>query len=234
MAKKNPERIDTYVMSAQRSGLNWMRTCAETFSGRATPGMRLIHPQPLLDLSPLFLRTHDPSGFKEKSNKAAWRRIGSRAARTGKIAFLIRDPLELFGRAVQLDAEASPPELFFVNLAFFDGLATRDKAAFYYEDFVKEPAAMAELLAFLDIRMVDGSPIEVDILSEHWDELAGQGRSLYDKNQAGAGGSMTRSNPHDFTHHQRRLSSAQLSELNKMSERILDQSARLWISRYGF
>lgn len=223
-----------YVMSAQRSGLNWLRTCAEAFSGRATPGKKLIHARPLLDLSPPFLRTHDPSGFKGKSNAGAWRRIGSRAARSGKVAFLIRDPRELFGREVQLDPEASPPELFFVNLAFFDGLATQDKAAFYYEDFVKDPTAMAELLYFLEIGLPDGSPITADALSERWDELAGRGRSLYDKNQAGAGGSTTRANPYDFTQHQRRLSSAQFAELHEMSERILGESARQWISRYGF
>lgn len=224
----------TYVMSTPRSGLNWVRTCVETFSGRATPGKMLIHKKPFLYLNAPFIRSHDPGGFRGKSNAGAWRRIKPRAAKSVRVAFLIRDPRELFGREVSRQADAEPPALFFANVDFYAKLPTPHKAVFYYEDFVKEPAAMAEVLAFLDIQTPDGKPVTAAMLADRWDEMGSLGRSMYDKNQAKAGGSTTQADPYNFTQHQAKLTEDHLSALRAMGDRMLDPAGKELIRRYGF
>lgn len=224
----------TFVMSTPRSGLNWLRTCIETFSGRATPGLQLIHKKPLIDLFPPFIRSHDPSGFEGRPDGRAYRRIGARDTRRAKFAFLIRDPRELYGREVQRIDAAAPPDLFFANVAFYVAMPTRDKAHFYYEEFVKEPAAMAEILTFLGVATPEGARVTTSMLEDRWDEMGALGRSLYDKNQAKAGGATTKADPYNFAQHQTHLTEDHLRRLYQTADRMLDDQGRATIGRYGF
>ncbi len=68
--------MERYVVSAQRSGLNWLRFCIESFYGRRTPGQTSVIPaaeQP----EAAFVRSHDALNLTSRSRKksgGAWTR----------------------------------------------------------------------------------------------------------------------------------------------------------------
>jgi hypothetical protein len=215
------------VISAQRSGLNFLRVCIETLTGRRTPGKPLI----LTDGETAFLRTHDAGGVvgrdithahipprlarllttcrrnmnqltgKNKSLRRyllhcspAWHPISRRSSRSRRIALLIRNPVDLFGRELRTSTEWTAwhkLEVFIGNLNRFVRLSKDDKCAFYYEDFTQYPTKMFHVISFLELKTVDGSTVSSNDLEAKWEALRSFGFHAYNKNQRAAGGSLT-------------------------------------------
>lgn len=60
--------MNRYVVSAQRSGLNWFRFCFESFYGRRTPGKTsLLHKTTHGEQA--FLRSHDALNLTARARK---------------------------------------------------------------------------------------------------------------------------------------------------------------------
>ncbi|MEM8786745.1 MAG: hypothetical protein AAGE76_00630 [Pseudomonadota bacterium] len=203
------------VISTQRSGLNWVRYVIEAQTGLRTPGKTVLidaKDQP----NEVFTRSHDPL---QRSVRTHWwaRRPGPALkaidpAHTGgdTVVLLVRDYREVFVRACRKSYRRYAAYL--GNLEFYDLAATRRKAVFHYEDIVKDPAAMAGLIAFLGLEGREGSVRAAD-LARDWDRMGQASRGIYDKNQRAAGGAQTRREPFNFRFHQANLSAEDLRRL---------------------
>jgi hypothetical protein len=138
------------VISFQRSGLNWLRHCAEYFGGIRTPGRaQLISEGPVL-----FDRAHDVRRSTKRSEFAGlYAADGSEIY--GRVALLLRDPYDCFtshylsrrGFSFRKGLEAF--ESYANNIAAFDQLREAEKAVFYFEEYInKEPGTFAFLRFF--------------------------------------------------------------------------------------
>src|ERR1041385_1141052 len=80
----------TLVISFPRSGLNWLRHCAEHFSGKRTPGrVHLISEGPTL-----FDRAHDVTRPNKRDYVSLYGPDGREIYQ--KVALLLRDPCDCF------------------------------------------------------------------------------------------------------------------------------------------
>ena len=140
------------VISFQRSGLNWLRHCAEYFSGIRTPGRpQLIHEGPVL-----FDRAHDVRRSTKRSDFAGlYAADGSEIY--GKVALLLRDPYDCFTshylgrRGFRFKKGLRAFESYANNINAFDQLRRADKAVFYFEDYINQKSGTLAFLRFFGI-----------------------------------------------------------------------------------
>src|SRR6266581_5869515 len=125
------------VISFQRSGLNWLRRCAEHFSGVRTPG----RPQLIREGPVLFDRAHDVRRSTKRSNFAGlYAADGSEIY--GRVALLLRNPYDCFishylgRRGFRFKKGLEAFESYANNISAFDQLQRPEKAVFYFENYI--------------------------------------------------------------------------------------------------
>lgn len=220
------------VISTPRSGLNFIRLCVESLGNVRTPGRTLLI-DATAQAEAVFDRTHDGAGLRSRET-GHWLPVDEDARRL--VMVLIRDPLEIFGRGAKMHRTTGHAlrelELYASNLNRFCALPEASRGAFYYEDYTVSPAGMAEAVAFL--RVVPMSQAEMaEALEKDWERLRTLGRELYDKNQAEAGGSMTKADPNNLKHHQESLDDEAVALAKSALSRTLGSPAKALIARYG-
>lgn len=136
----------TLVISFPRSGLNWLRHCAEHFSGRRTPGRTHI----IAEGPTIFDRAHDVTRPNKRDFVSLYSSDGAEIYQ--KVALLLRDPCDCFTshyltrRDSSFKKSLSAFGAFATNIIEFDRLQLAEKAVFYFEDFAgKEPGTFAFL-----------------------------------------------------------------------------------------
>lgn len=194
----------TYVVSAPRSGMNWLRYCIEHFYGVRTPGKTsLISADDCPELA--FQRSHDALNLTKRQRHAGlWQRLDPNAMSEHRVVLILRDPLETYARMAKRALHRF--KCYSGNIQFYARANTDNKRVYYYNDLVSSPDVMAELLEFMDITPAEGycKPTRVRIAAQ-WDQLGANSRQQYDVKQAVGGGSKTKDAPQDFTFHQRAL-----------------------------
>jgi len=118
--------------------LNFVRLCIEASLSLRTPGETLLisrEDQP----DPAFLRTHDAAGVLGKENQGVWRVITQNKAESAKVVLLLRNPLDVFGRAKATGRPSSSLRVFCHNINQFVKIKPKDKRCFYFEDFISAP-----------------------------------------------------------------------------------------------
>ena len=145
------------VISFQRSGLNWLRHCAEYFGGIRTPG----RPQLIREGPVLFDRAHDVRRSTKRSDFAGlYAADGSEIY--GKVALLLRDPYDCFTshylgrRGFHFKKGLKAFESYANNINAFDQLRRAKKAVFYFEDYINQKAGTFAFLRFFGIEPGDG------------------------------------------------------------------------------
>jgi hypothetical protein len=144
------------VISFQRSGLNWLRHCAEHFGGIRTPGRpQLIHEGPVL-----FDRAHDVRRSTKRSDFAGlYAADGSEIY--GKVALLLRNPYDCFTshylgrRGFRFKKGLEAFESYANNINAFDQLRQAKKAVFYFEDYINQKAGTFAFLRFFGVEPAD-------------------------------------------------------------------------------
>ncbi|MCV2881897.1 hypothetical protein [Actibacterium sp. XHP0104] len=194
----------SYVVSAPRSGMNWLRYCVEHFHGVRTPGKTsLIAVED--DPSEAFQRSHDALNLTKRRQTGVWQRLDPAAMQDARVALILRDPLETYARMSKRALHRF--KCYTGNIQFYARANAPHKAVFYYDELVSDPDRMADLLEFLAIPVAEGrEPPTRRQIADEWEELGAQSRSQYDVKQAVGGGSQTKDAPGDFKFHQRGLS----------------------------
>lgn len=226
-----PDNNKRYIISAPRSGLNWLRFLIEKLFGISTPGKKvLLGTQKQNNIE--FVRSHDPLRVsKRKTDALAWTRIRHEETAHGIVLLIVRDPLEVFVRMAKKKPKAF--KLYSGNIHFFQKAVAEKKMCVYYEDLISSPETMAEALAFLELVPADGfNSLKIGALTENWDTLNDESRGLYDKNQARGGGSQTRLVADKFTHHQKQLTKTQKLKVWRLLENELDHDGLKLLERY--
>ncbi|MBB5514128.1 hypothetical protein FHS89_000126 [Rubricella aquisinus] len=214
-----------YVISAPRSGLNWLRYCVEHFWALRTPGItslidRRAQPQPA------FLRSHDAEGQLGAFAAASHRPVPEAAAH-GPLLLILRDPLESY---VRMADQALPAMAGYVgNLRYFARHPGPKRVA-YYEDLTTDPAAMRA--AILHLGLPEHMAPSVDDMAAEWDALARASRASYAVNQKRGGGPQTADDPQNFTFHQQRLNAQDKARVWAYLEAELTEAERAPLTRY--
>lgn len=216
-----------YVVSAPRSGLNWLRFCVEHYFGVKTPGHDILvkgdksHP-------PAFIRAHNA---RKGPNTRKGTSLGEITKAEDKVLLLLRDPLETFVRSA--DRRFRRFNNFVEIIRYFSSAPANAKLAAYYEDYTVNPAAMAKIFTFLDIAPSHGHSVpSVDKLKEDWTTLGTKSRETYDKQQAHGKGAMTKENPTDFSFHQRQLTEDEKQQVWRFLQRKLTPDQLKLLARY--
>ena len=216
-----------FVVSAPRSGLNWLRFCMEHYLGVKTPGKDVLITADA-GLEPVFRRAHNArKGAKPDKSKP----LLDQTRPEDKVLILLRDPLESFVRA----AERSYKEYrgFIENIRYFSDCAAGQKHAAYYEDMTAKPAVMLETMTFLDVAPLPGHTLpNLEQLTAEWAKLGDMSRGSYEVRQAHGGGSMTKDRPTDFQFHQQKLSEAEKQQVWRHLRRELDDEQMALLARY--
>lgn len=140
------------VISFQRSGLNWLRHCAEYFSGIRTPGRtQLVAEGPVL-----FDRAHDVRRSTKRSDFAGlYAADGTEIYR--RVALLLRDPYDCFTshylgrRDFSFRRGLVAFESYANNIVAFDQLREAEKAVFYFQDYINQKSGTFAFLRFFGI-----------------------------------------------------------------------------------
>lgn len=225
--------MDRYVVSAQRSGLNWLRFCIEAFYGTRTPGQASLLTR---DEAPaaVFVRSHDALNLRTRARKKAkgsWTPLDPKAVAGDKVLLLLRDPLETF---VRMAGRRYPRFLSYVsNIRFYDQAKGADRCVAYYEDLVGDPATMVRVMEFLEITPAEGyTAPSVNEATARWAELSERSRQNYDAKQSGSGGSHTKGRPTDFSFHRRGLSAEESEMVWRYLQLRLSPAQLLLLDRY--
>lgn len=216
-----------YVVSAPRSGLNWLRFCLEYYLGVKTPGHDILVKGDGVR-QPAFIRAHNA---RKGSNLNKGTAFGEITKPEDKVLLLIRNPLETFVRSA--DRSFKRYNNFVENIRYFSTCNAGSKLVAYYEEHTTKPEVMAGIMKFLDIPPAPGfTTPEAGRLSEEWQELSAKSRSTYDMQQAHGGGSMTQANPTDFSFHQRALSGEEKQQVWRFLQRKLTPEQMKLLARY--
>jgi hypothetical protein len=220
------------IVSAPRSGLNWVRFCVEKFYGRRTPGKeQLISKED--DPSSAFVRSHDALGYTRvvRRGSGAWRHINpNETGADTKCVLILRDPLETFVRASRKSLWRFRA---YVGNISFHSRCHGEKYVAHYDQLITNPSAMLDLLDFMAIEPAEGlEHPDPGIIERTWDEAAAESRSRYDVNQSGSGGAITKDNPTDFKFHQRSLSDFERRMIWDFLRRRLSPDEMTLIRRY--
>lgn len=221
-----------YVISAPRSGLNWLRFCVESHCGQRTPGKTVLlnantHPDAA------FVRSHDPKGslLADKAGSLAWSPIEPREAHDAIIALILRDPLELFVRMA--GKQFSRFALFGRNLTFFSEAVSTKKQVFYYEEITSDPAAMWSLMRHLELVPQAGADENAfSAFKAHWADRRQKSWDLYDRNQSRGGGAQTKDANDVYRHHQSQLSLRQKQMVWAWLDEKLNDDERALLTNY--
>lgn len=224
-----------YILSAPRSGLNWVRYCVEYYCKLETPGRHKLIEQ---DTPPkiAFTRTHDPYRYRLRSlfglkYRIAWTPVTRKQTLDAKVVLLIRNPIELFVRMAGKDYAKMKP--LFNCIEFFDKLDHSNKAVFYYEDFTDRAESMFELIKFLDFDLTHlEDEISLDFLQKTWLETAQLSRADYNIEHKAGGGAMTKGDPKNFKFHSASLEKQEIDLIWGKIERDLSSSQYALLSRY--
>lgn len=220
----------SYVVSAPRSGMNWVRFCVEHFHGVRTPGKASLIPY-AKDQSEAFVRSHDALNWTRRRDSGMWRHIDPAETAGGRVALILRDPLETYVRMSKKSLGRF--RCYASNIRFFTLAAAERKEVFYYDDLVALPERMFALMAFLDIAPAPGHRAPtLDEVRAEWDALGRASRAQYDTKQAVGGGAKTRQNPTDFRFHQRGLSAWHRDRVWRFLQRRLSADEMALLSRY--
>ena len=145
------------VISFQRSGLNWLRHCAEYFGGLRTPG----RPQLIREGPVLFDRAHDVRRSTKRSDFVGlYSADGSEIY--GRVALLLRNPYDCFTshylgrRGFRFKKGLEAFESYANNICAFDQLRRAEKAVFYFEDYINRETGTVAFLRFFGIEPGDG------------------------------------------------------------------------------
>lgn len=216
-----------FVVSAPRSGLNWLRFIMEHYLGVKTPGKDVLIKADS-GLEPVFRRTHNArKGAKPDKSKP----LLDQTRPEDKVLILLRDPLETFVRAA--DKSFKEYRGFIENIRYFTACSARQKHAAYYEDMTANPATMLQTINFLDVTPLPGKALpSVEQLTAEWASLGDMSRGSYAVRQAHGGGSMTRERPTDFTFHQQKLSDAEKQQVWRHLRRQLNDEQMALLARY--
>jgi hypothetical protein len=222
--------MDRYVISAPRSGLNWVRFCVEYFLGVRTAGKELLVPKTRREVK-AFFRSNDAHLLTKNKSKGGFNLIDPAATDGDKVSLLLRDPLETYVRMA--GGRMRVFELYLGNIRFFLQAAATDKYVAYYDDIVSDPAKMTEYLEFLDIEPAEGfEKISADRLKAGWAQAGLDSRNLYGQNQRHGGGSKTRNTPLDFNFHQKKLSDARKHKVWRYLIANLSEEELALLDRY--
>jgi hypothetical protein len=224
------EGSNRFVISAPRSGLNWLRYCIEYHYGVRTPGKRQIISK---DDQPdcAFIRSHDPLSGGAKRNSRAYRKIDPGETAGGTLLLILRHPFELFVRMANRDYRQFA--CFPSNIQFFTRATAEKKKVVYYEELIRDPAVMASAMAFLEIEPCAGRPTpKAEDIAAVWDETAEASRSNYSVNQSRSGGSQTRSDPFNFKFHQQKLWWWEKHRVTRYLQKNLSAEEMALIERY--
>src|SRR5438067_13185549 len=145
-------RSRALVISFQRSGLNWLRHCAEHFGGIRTPGRsQLIREGPVL-----FDRAHDVRRSTKRSEFAGLYAEGGREIYS-RVALLLRNPYDCFSshylgrRGFRFNKGLEAFGSYANNICAFDQLEQAKKAVFYFEDYINQEEGTLAFLRFFGI-----------------------------------------------------------------------------------
>lgn len=224
----DPNRI---VISAPRSGLNWLRYCVEAHCRLRTPGKTVLLTEQD-HREPAFVRSHDPlaANGTQRDLSPAWTPIAPTETGGASVALIVRDPLELFVRMA--GSRFRRFELFTRNLAFFVQSPSERKRVFYYEEITQDPAAMWALLQHLELAPSDQSTDGFASFEQHWSARKADSWAMYDHQQSRGGGAQTRGKVDVAKHHQKHLSLRQKRFVWAWLEKQLAPEALLLIDRY--
>ena len=216
-----------YVVSAPRSGLNWLRFCLEHYLGVKTPGKDVLV-KSTAGLDPVFRRTHNArKGARPERGTPLLAVTGAE----DKVLILLRDPLETFVRAAE--KRYKDYSGFIENIRYFTDCPARQKHAAYYEDMTASPASMLQTISFLAIAPLPGHAAPtLEQLSTDWAQLGDMSRGSYSVRQAHGGGSMTRERPTDFRFHQQKLSEGEKQQVWRHLRRGLNDEQMALLARY--
>lgn len=220
-----------FVVSAPRSGMNWLRFCVEDLTGIKTPGLDLlIAGEGGGEVA--FRRSHDAlSWSRSRKPIGPWETIDPMDTAGDKVLLLLRDPLEIFVRMAHGSFRRF--RCYPANIRFFAAAVSADKRLCYYEDQVADPAVMFGNLEFLDIAPAAGrSRPDLATVKARWAEMGRASRGLYSRNQSRSGGAQTAANPRDFSFHQRKLTEAQKRRVWRFLELRLTPSEMALLARY--
>jgi hypothetical protein len=216
-----------YVVSAPRSGLNWLRYCIEHYLGVKTPGKDVLIKGDAAH-QPVFIRAHNA---RRGSNRNKGQPLITLTGPEDKVLLLLRDPLETFVRAAGRSFRRYRG--FVENIRYFNRSSAASKHAAYYEDQTARPEAMLETMAFLAIAPAPGHALpSLAALTADWQQLGAASRAGYDVRQAHGGGAMTRSDPANFRFHQRALTDAEKQRVWRYLQRHLAADELRLLARY--
>lgn len=223
--------MTNHVVSAPRSGLNWMRYCVEHFFGLPTPGKKLVVPNDD-ETRHAFVRTHDALFARHDVTEGrAYRKLDPDRMAGHRVLLILRDPLETFVRSSRKSFDHFA--LYSGNIRFFVASAAANRRVVYYEDIVADPAAMFEALSFLSLSPSGGQPAPtLAQVAEEWQAVSAASRRSYQRKQFWGGGAKTRKAPLDFEFHQRMLSEAEKSAVWASLSAGLSPDEQALIARY--
>jgi hypothetical protein len=223
--------MTSYVVSAPRSGMNWLRYCVEALYGVRTPGKTVLISEEDCP-EPAFLRSHDALSLtRSRHTEGAWLYIDPAKTEGDRIAVILRDPLETYVRMAKKRLRRF--RRFTGNIQFYTRAVAEHKRVFYYDDLVSSPEAMADLMTFLDIQPAPGrSAPTVDDIRARWDELGRESRASYDKRQSRGGGAQTKADPLNFRYHQKGLSDWHKARAWRFLKRTLTEEEFALLERY--
>lgn len=213
-----------FVVSAPRSGLNWLRYWIEEGHGCAvgeTAAFAAAQGQ-----APCLLRSHDPLGLRParfwRRRSGAWTRIDPAETEGGRLLLLLRHPLEVFVRGAGQNMRRF--RCYDSCLRFYTAAQGAERLCLRYEDLISRPETMAAALEFLQLVPRAGivAPTLPDIAAG-W-EAAGQ-RSRANYAERHSSGSRTARNPFDFSFHRRQLGARRAAQVWAHLDAVLDDEA---------
>jgi hypothetical protein len=169
---RDPIAARFLVISFQRSGLNWLRYCTESFTGIRTPGRKQL----IADGPVFFDRAHDVRRGTTRSDYAGLRDTSGTEIYE-RVALLVRHPFDCFTshyferRGFDFKRGSKHFGAYAVNINEFDRLTGAKKASFYFEDFINNDSATLAFLRFFDI--------DVDARPRNFSEMKEASRSWY-------------------------------------------------------
>lgn len=215
-----------FVVSAPRSGLNWLRFWIEDGYGLSTGekvACAAARGQPMC-----VVRSHDPLGlrparfWRRGQRSGAWARIDPAETEGGRVLLLVRHPLEVFVRGAGQSLRRF--RSYESCLQFYTAAQGATRMYLRYEDLISCPETMATALEFLQLEPRAGlvAPSAQDI-ADRWQEAGRLSRETYA--QRHSSGSRTAGNPFDFSFHRRRLDPSRAARVWAHLDAVLDDEA---------
>jgi len=219
--RRKSNRPETVIVSFPRSGLNWVRYCAEWFSRQRTPGIkRPISKELLTNNKLLFCRTHDVARRGPMESNFAQFYIFEEPV-FDKMILLVRNYKEVYVRAARCQMDNMRP--YFDDLKAYDEFPP-EKLLVYYEDLISDFSYMEQILTFLGVKY-DLTNFD---LTEHED----RSRLTYSSGRKSLKECKTAKDPLDFTFHSRNISQEERTYLDEYYQEHYPDLFRKYGVRY--